>query len=980
MSAIFGPRGGQPGPAPDRRRRVLLPTLVTLALLIFAASVFVSVETDRLWFASVGYQGVFTKTLLTRVGMFVFFGLLFAACLGFNVWFAHHHRPEPIGLRRDDPAARYRYALTPVGRPALIVVASVAGLFAGLVAQGRWQVFQLWLHRTPFGTADSHFGRDIGFFTFTYPWLRYLQSFGFVMVIVTLLFVVFVHYVFGGIVLTGGRGVSFTPTAQAQVAVLIGVAILIRAVGYWLDRYGLAIDTSGLFDGITYTDAHARIPAKNILMVVAVISAILFFSTLVFRSWLLPGIGFGLLVLTSVLIGAVWPAIMQQFQVNPSEPDREGQYLKLNIVATRKAYGVSNVDVKDFRATTNVSKSQLSKLAETKVSSRILDPTIVSQAFEQLQQKCGYYRIPSTLDVDRYVLPGSTQAQDVIIAARELDLNGLESSQRTWSNDHTVYTHGYGVIAAKGNQRGSQGEPVWVASNIPQTGDIKFTVTPRIYYGEDSPEYSLVGREKGTGSVEIDEPRCNSNSDSSAAKNSSVNTYAGTGGVKIGSLFRQSLYALKFADPKIVLSDRVNSKTKILYDRNPSKMVHKIAPWLTLDGDVYPAVVNGRVVWIVDGYTTTDKYPNSQHVSLRDATSDTLTKTNAQTMLPSDQVNYMRNSVKAVVDAYDGSVKLYQWDTSDPILKTWMKVYPGVVKPKSSISEALLAHLRYPQDEYKVQRDILARYHVTDAQTFYQDSERWKIPEDPNSSTGTTQPPYYLSLARPGQPQTQFALSSVYLPNKRQNLAAFMSVNSDATSSNYGKLQILSLSSDSATVPGPSQMFTQFSTDKSVTADLYQYQNSKNNRVLWGNLLTLPVVANGADSGSLMYVQPVYIKRSSGSGSYPVLQFVVASFGDDVGIGQSLDQAVSVALGQTGSSGSSGGSSSGSQSTPEQLLSQASEAYKRALASLKGGDLAGYQQNISKMATLLEEAQKALASQDSSSTKATPTPSATKKK
>ncbi|MFD1859909.1 UPF0182 family protein [Aeromicrobium camelliae] len=966
MSDIFGaPRPQPAAPPPDRRRRVLVPTLITLAALVVLGSVFTNVWTNRLWFRSVDYSDVFTTVIWTRVGLFVSFAIVFALFVALNLFLAYRTRAEPHLLRRDDPAARYRFALTPVRKAAFIIISVILGIFAGVVGQSRWETFQQWWHGTEFGVEDPHFGRDNGFFVFDLPWLTFIASFAFTMVIITIVVTAFVHYVYGGIRFAG-RGLSFTRGAQIQIAVLAGIAVLIKAFQYWLDRFTLLLGTGGVVDGATYTDANARIPSKNIMIAVAIICALLFFSTIIARSWTLPAIGLGGLILSSVLIGGLWPAFMQQFQVSPSEADREEPYIARNIEATRAAYGVSEVETRSYSAATELSPEELNASAESRVSSRLIDPTLVSPAFQQLQQVRGYYTVNKTLDVDRYRFDGEDQPRDVIIAAREVDLDGLQSSQRTWSNDHTVYTHGYGVIAAYGNERGPQGEPVWAARDIPPTGEFEFEVPPRIYFGEKSPEYSIVGRPEGAEPIEVDIPRGSGGSDDDNPENATANTYDGEGGVPVGNLFNKVLYALKFAEPNIVLSDRVNEESKILYDRHPRERVQKVAPWLTVDGDIYPAVVDGRVVWIADGYTTSNSYPYSQHRSLREATSDTLTQTAAQMALPTDQVNYIRNSVKAVVDAYDGTVDLYQWDEEDPVLKTWMKVFPDSVKPKSEISEGLLEHLRYPVDLFKVQRDILTRYHVTDAQTFYEDGERWRVPEDPSGNQGALQPPYYLTMSRPDQETPQFSLTSVYLPNNRQNLASFMSVNSEASDpENYGKLQILELPSETR-VGGPNQIAAQIQADNQVTQTLLPFEQATNARILRGNLLTLPV------GGALLYVQPVYIQRSVEEGSYPVLQYIIASFGEDVGIGNTLDEALRAALGleegaapppedevEAPPEEGDGGEPAEAQ-TPEQLLQQATELYDQAQQALQEGDLATYQRRINEMADAIEQAEQQL--------------------
>ncbi len=959
-------------PSGGRRRRVLLPTLLTLGALVFLVAVFTGVWTDRLWFRSVGYSGVFTTLLTTKVLLFVVLGGLFAGAVVANVVIAYRLQPLlAVRPRRLDPVARYREVIAPARGRLLAGLFLVLGVVAGSIASGHWQQYLLWRHAVAFGQPDVYFGKDIGFFVFDYPWFRFLLSYGFMLLVVCILAAAATHYVYGGITLEGRNRVS--SLAQAHLSVLVGLFMLLKAVAYWFDRYGLAISDGGLFTGIGYTDAHARITSKNILLVIAVITALLFFANVVQRSLLLPGIGLGLLVLSAVLIGGIWPAVMQSFQVKPSEPDREGPYIARNIAATRAAYGVANAALTNYDAQTNLSAAQLNKAAEATPGTRLLDPTLVSPAFEQLQQVRGYYSMPDTLDVDRYPVTGSPQPQDMVIAARELNLNGLQPSQRNWNNDHTIYTHGLGVVAAFGNQRSPLGQPVWSVSNLPpQASEPSLRITqPRIYFGENSPDYSIVGQPPGASPIEVDQPQGTSNETSAA-----TTTYDGAGGVPVGGLFNEALYALKFGEPNILLSGRVNGDSKILYDRDPRQRVSQVAPWLTVDGNSYPAVVDGRIVWIVDAYTTSSAYPMSQLTSLRDATSDSLTDQGSYAALPNDQINYIRNSVKAAVDAYNGTVTLYAWDQSDPVLQAWEGVFPGVVQPRSAISPALLAHMRYPEDLFKVQRDILSTYHVTDPQVFYQGDQRWKIPEDP-STTNSLQPPFYLSVQRPGETAPKFSLTSVYLPNSRQNLAAFFSVNSEAadptptSDGGYGSLQILQLPTDTS-VSGPSQIANQFQTDTGVTAALLAFKQA-GTQVLFGNLLTLPV------GEKLLYVQPVYTRRTATEGSYPLLQFVIASFGEDVGYGQNLNQALRSALGSappSGGGGQPGGGQSGTGNVSD-LLNQAQQKYQQAQAALAESppNLGLYQQRIDEMNALVQQAQQALANQTGSATPPTPTAS-----
>ena len=388
----------------------------------------------------------------------------------------------------------------------------------------------------------------------------------------------------------------------------------------------------------------------------------------------------------------------------------------------------------------------------------------------------------------------------MVVAAREMNLEGLPDAQKKWANEKTVYTHGYGLIAAFGNQSNAadqpvrgDGEPVWAEEDLPPRGAISDAqgedgYRPQIYYGEQSPPYSIVGKPADGKDIELDIPQ-----GSGDPGQSKTNTYDGKSGVGVGNIFRKLLYAVHFGDANIVLSSRVNENSKILYDRTPRERVQKVAPWLTVDSDALPAVVDGKIVWILDGYTTSDKYALSEKKSLQEMTSDAINPRSAYATLPTDQINYMRNAVKATVDAYDGTVTLYEWDTEDPILKVWEKVFPGVVKTKSDIPDAMLQHMRYPEDLFKVQREMLASYHVLDPKTFYEGNDKWDVPQDPVTST-RKQPPYRLSVATTSGDDPVFSLTSVYVPQKKQNLASFMSVGADAGDpETYGKFQILRL-------------------------------------------------------------------------------------------------------------------------------------------------------------------------------------------
>ncbi|NUR08269.1 MAG: UPF0182 family protein [Nocardioidaceae bacterium] len=989
MSGLFDddtpePARRVPPAASQQRSRALIGTIVVLIVAFFLISVFTSVWTDRLWFKSVGFSEVFTKVLGTKVMLFLVFGVLMAVVVGANVAVAYRFRPlfRPASQEQAN-LDRYREVVDPLRKWLLVAVALVLGLFAGGSGSGQWRQYLLWRNGEPFGRKDPYFKLDVGFYVFDLPWFHYLVDFAMAVIVLSLIAAAVVHYLFGGIRLQSKQD-RLSGAAQVQISVLAGFFVLFKALDYWLDRFNLTNDGGGLFTGIGFTDKNAVLPSKTILAAIALICAVLFFANIFRRTWLLPSVGLVLLVLSSILLGAIWPGIVQQFQVKPSEPDKEAPYLAKNIQATRQAYGISNTQVTPYDANLIQSAAQLQADSASLPSVRLLDPSLVSDAFEQLQQVRGYYSVPHVLDVDRYQINGRTR--DVVLAVRELNEAGLPDTQRNWANEHTVYTHGFGVVAAYGNMSDqndqpvpnlNNGAPVWTEKDLPPKGELS-KIQPdgsyqaRVYFGETSPDYSIVGKAPGGKNVELDLP-------AAGAAGAETNTYTGSGGVPVGSLFNKLLYAVKFSEPNIVLSSRVNENSRILYGRTPRERVQKVAPWLTVDGDAYPAVVDGRVKWILDGYTTTDHYPNSQKDSLRSMTSDALQPNTTYATLPTDEINYMRNSVKAVVDAYDGSVKLYKWD-DDPIVNAWSRAFPNAIQPKAKIPAGLLAHMRYPEDLFKVQRNMLAAYHVTDAKTFYAGDDQWKVPEDPEIRTNK-QPPYRLSIKYPGSSQSEFSLTSVFVPQKRQNLASFIAVGSDPTRPDYGKIKILRLPSNTQ-VPGPSQIANNFNNSDQIQTRVLPFTRG-NAKVRYGNLLTLPV------GDGLLYVQPLYIQRNTGEGTYPQLRFVLATFGDEVGIGTTLSEAVNDVLGVSNgggtSSAGSGGNGSGSTSggggavsgDVRSLLTQASDKFTEAQRALRAGDLEAYAAATKQAQDLVEQALRASErSSASPSPSGSPSPSA----
>jgi uncharacterized membrane protein (UPF0182 family) len=885
---------------------------------------------DWLWFESVGFTGVWSTVLTTKIALFVVAGLLTSLIISLNVYLAFRRRPfyVPTSVEADN-LERYRATIDPIRKLVFAGIVLVLFYFGGTSASNLWGSWLLFRNSTEFGVQDPQFGLDVSFFAFRLPFFQTLIGWGISTLILATLASAAVHYLYGGIRPQVPQERT-TVAARVQLSVLLGLIVLLKAVAYWFDRYALALKESRLITGLTYTDVNATLPAKSILAAIAIICSLLFFANIVRKSWLLPAAGTALMVAASVLIAGVYPGAIQQFQVKPSESSKEAPYIQRNIDATRDAYGIAGVEMKDYQATVSTNSGQLANDAATIANIRLMDPNVLSATFRQLQQIKPYYSFPESLDIDRYTVNGVQR--DAVVAVRELNIEGNPS--RNWINDHLVYTHGFGFVSAFGNTVDADGKPNFLVGDLPPTTGLgKFQ--PRVYFGENVPDYSIIGGPKTDTPVEFDYP------DDASANGQKNYTYTGKGGVPMGGLFKKLLFAIQYQEQRIVLSSLINSESKILYNRSPRERVAKVAPWLTLDGDPYPAIVDGKIQWIIDGYTTSAGYPYSQTTSLGAATADALTaNSGAITPQGNQNINYIRNSVKATVDAYDGTVVLYQWDEKDPVLKTWMKAFPNTVTPKSEMSKELLEHIRYPEDMFRVQRDVLSSYHVQTAGAFYGGQDFWRVPRDPSTfgANAGSQPPYYMTLEMPGSDKPTFTLTTPFVPRGgRENLSAFAVVDSN-NGPNYGKITVLQLPR-STNVAGPSQVASNFEAKPEVANSLSLLRQGGADVVL-GNLLTLPV------GGGLLYVQPVYVRATANTAAYPLLQKVLVSFGDVIGFDNSLKGALDQVFG-----GNSGTSSSGTPVTSttdnasddlKTALQNARQALSDGNAALAKGDFAAY--------------------------------------
>jgi uncharacterized membrane protein (UPF0182 family) len=892
----------------SRRAKIALSVVGIIVVLLIVLVKLSGVYVNYLWFGEVGQRQVYSTMIWTKVSLFFIFGVLMALIIGANLVIAYMLKP-PFRPMSPEQQNLQHYVLMVEPRRKLILagVMVISLLAAGAAAQGKWKIWQLWLNGGSFGVKDPQFHKDISFFAWDYPVYRTLLSFGFTAILFSLVLSIGIHYLTGAIRLQT-PGPKVTLSARRHLTALVFVFMALKAVAYWMDRYGFVFSSRSKFTGASYTDVHSALPAKTILFWIAIILAIGVLASIWLRSVLLPGIGFVVLLILSILISGIYPAIVQQVSVKPNASDKERPYISRNITATREAYGITTETSADpngsvkyvtYNATAIPDPGAITDKSTTIGNIRILDPNVISPTFTN-QQKIGRpYTFSPQLSVDRYTVNGVKH--DYIVAVREQATgSNLTGSQNNWINQHTVYTHGYGFVAAQANVDVTNGDRTsYTEGDIPPTGPLKLT-QPDVYYGQLGNDYSIVGA-NGT-KREYD------------ANGSNV-SYSGKGGVSLSNPLTKLAFAVKYKETNFLLNDAVGaSGAKIIFNRDPKQRLAKVAPFLTVDSDPYPIVdqQTGHVVWMLDGYTTMANYPYSERQSLSD-----LTHTSLQQGQHDTQINYIRNSVKATVDAYDGTVHLYQWDNTDPVLKTWMKVFPGLVQPKSAMPQAIQEHVRYPQDLFDVQRGLLAQYHISDPVAAYNGKGTWAVPPDPFASGAANQPPYYLLARPPGSTSNapQFQLTSPMVVNGATNLAAYVSADSDY-GANYGKLTVLQVSSES-TIYGPSQVANDLKSTAVISKDITQLGQGQSG-VIHGNLLTLPV------GNSFLYVEPLYVESTDNASAFPTLQRVLVRYGNgnQIGYGATLNDALTDIRNRlpAGSSltavGQPGGNSGSPSSTP----------------------------------------------------------------
>jgi hypothetical protein len=889
------------------RTRVRPGTVFVFALvaLIVASGAIAGFYTDALWYQDLGQSGVFWRTLAWQWGTGAVAALLYFALLYLNLRLARSLSPS-VTLRAVEGSAnplellvqQFRERVGRVSDVAILVGSALAAIIAGAAMAESWQTLALASAGGSFGIADAQFGRDLGFFFFTLPALELARGWLTGGLVFTLLASALVH-VLNGSIRPWDRWRGFDPHVKAHLSVLGGLLMVVQAFAYWLDIFNLDYSPRGQVVGASFTDVHAQIPAYTILIVVAVLSGIALIVNIRFRGWRLPALALGIWVAAAVAIGGLYPAAVQQFRVAPNEVEAESPYLLRNIEATRAAFGLDEVEVRAFAADENLEASDLAANERTISNVRLWDPSVVVQTYRQLQGIRPYYDF-TDVDVDRYTVDG--ERRQVLISARELDVTRLADQAQTWVNQHLVYTHGYGLVVSPVNESSGQGYPRFIVKDIPPSSDTDLLLEqPALYFGEQTGNYVIAG----TDLPEFDYPVGDSNAETS---------YTGSGGVEIGGPLKRVAFALRFSAPQILFSGYIRPDSQVLFKRSIEERIDALAPWLYLDSDPYPVIADGRAMWVADGYTVSSRYPYSQRYG---------------------DINYIRNSVKVTIDAYDGTTTFYAFDPNDPLLAAWSRVFPGLLADAGTMPEEITAHLRFPADLFTLQAEVYKTYHMLDPKVFYNKEDQWALPGEGSDGTGTPMDPFYVLMELPQEDTEDFMLMLPFTPRTKANMIGWMAARSDPDS--YGERVVYTFPKQRL-VLGPEQVQARVNQDPVISQQLSLW-NQRGSGVLFGNLLVVPM------NDSIVYIQPLYLQ--SEQTSMPQLTRVVVAYGDKLAMESDLPSALLKVFGAVAET-PSGETATADSATAKKLYDQALEAQK-------AGDWAAYGGYIEELGAVLAE-------------------------
>ncbi len=953
---------------PFRMRGWMIAVVVILFVLLFSLRGLAGFYTDKLWFTSLGQSDTWWDLLAAKIVPALVFTLLFFAVLLANLLIADRLAPRVRGMGpqtpEDEMVVRYQESTARYQGRIRVLVALFFALIAGIGVSAQWREWILFTNRTEFNIEDPQFHRDVGFYVFQLPFIEFIIDWLFAGLVIVLLVTAVAHYLNGGIRFQSPL-TRVTPQVKAHISVILALMALVKTADYFFTKYALNFSRRGATDGASYTDVNAQLPALEFLLIVSVIAALLFLWNIWRRGWVLPVIAVGLWAFVSLIIGTIYPAAIQNFKVKPDELATERKFIDRNIDATRNAFGLSNVEVKPF-AFTSLQPEAVETNLSTIDNARLWDPEAIEASFQTLQGLQDYYAI-ADVDVDRYTVDG--QVKQVMISARDLNSSGLPS--QSWVNEHLVFTHGYGAVASPSNEAGTDGDPEFFLSDVPTKDDgIKLSGKgAEIYFGENLSEYVIVGGDQ----AEFNFAREDRGGDAQTR-------YSGDDGIDVSNFIRRAAFALRFGDPNPLISGQVNSESKVLMVRDVRERATKLAPFLRFDDDPYPVIIDNRIVWILDGYTTSDQYPYSQIAE-------------GVGGLGGD-FNYVRNSVKATVDAYNGTVTYYVIDNKDPVIRAYRSAFPDLFTPGSEMPDEVRAHLRYPEDLFQVQSEVFARYHVTDARRFYRQNDRWLRSPDSNEATsaaasgsGSTgagtgrsveidsstkrEDPYYLYIRLPEDKGESFVLLQPFVPvsgsDRQTRLSSFVTAKSDGD--DYGTLEAFVMPAGEQ-VQGPVQVANDIQNDNELAKEFTDL-DQRGSEVVFGQIQLIPV------GESIVYIQPIFVQREQQG--YPQFQFVVAlTQGRTPARGATVGEALNNLFGLASDPGDPAEPttpSDGSESVAE-LLAQAADTFQRAEAALRAGNLAEYQQLINEAERLVAQALAQLEEDASAPTTTTTAPSA----
>jgi uncharacterized protein len=936
--------------ANHRGRRWIVAAAIVLVVIALFFKTFAIFYTDALWFSSVSLGSVWLKLFEVKAGLFAVFSAIFAVMLLISLIVAERLAPKGPSIDAEDEfVKRYREVIGPYARWLRAAVVVVLSLIIGSQAIGQWQNWLLFRYSTPFDATDPQFHRNVAYFVFTLPFQQFLVHWTLVALIMVLLVTALSHYLNGGIRMQGPRP-RVRPAVKAHLSVILGLIALIKAVGYYLARFNLDLSSTGYVQGAGYTAVHALLPALELLILVSLAAAGLLLYNIRRQGWALPILGVGLWFLVALTAGTIYPAAVQALKVNPAQNTLERPYIQRNINATRVAMGINNVQSMPYPASSTLTAEQLSANADTLGNVRLWDQLQTQPTYDKLQDLRSYYQFNS-LAVDRYPVNGVETP--VVVGVREINDADLPST--SWVNTTLQYTHGYGMVVSPANTATSNGDPQFAVGGVPPESNSGLPVItqPSVYFGLSNSGYVVANTKQPEINYQL-------------TSGQNVEThYKGDGGVQLSSFFKQVMFAVRFNDLNLLISSQITSNSRLMFDRGVQARVSKAAPFLSLDADPYPVLLNGQIDWIQDAYTTTANYPYAQ---------DADTSAVAAGSGLSGTFNYVRNSVKVLINAYTGKMTFYVMDPNDPIIETYEKAFPGMFTSATKMSPELRAHLRYPEDIFTVQATMYGKYHITNAQSFYSAADAWTLSPDPGAgqpaqALATTQTvnaqgqvvstgqlvrmsPIYQVLRIPGENGQSFNLLDAFVPvssgSQIQTLSGFMIAGSDP--GHYGQLKMF-VTPRNNPVNGPAIVSAKIDATPSVSGQI-SLLNQNGSSVLLGNVLMIPV------ADALLYIQPLYVESSRNQ--IPELQRVIAVYGNQpAAIGNTLSAALSTLFSAPvettvpGTGGSSGSLSAQAQA----LLAEVQASYQQAQVDLKAGNLGAYQNDINAMESSLQEVQ-----------------------